>query len=251
MMFEHFKGDEIFVRKIVDYKNQALDHQRFILTPFLNPHQQEIAQSVIGKQDVCIYFYGGFENSENKRAVICPDFYEINQSDFKVCTVKINYNKQFGQLKHKDVLGALMNLGIKRECIGDIYDKDDLYFSCLEQNYSYIRDNLRQIKKSKIHLQCIDEKITIEHDYTSKTFFVSSFRLDNVVATLYAVSRKEASRFILAGHVKVNHKMIEEVNYLCHNGDIISFKRHGRVVLKDEGKKTKANNHVVSGLFYK
>ena len=31
-MLEHFKGDEVFVKKILDYQFQALQHQRMILT---------------------------------------------------------------------------------------------------------------------------------------------------------------------------------------------------------------------------
>ena len=49
MMLEHFKGDEVFVKKILDYQFQALHHQRMVLTPFYNPHEQEIVRSVIGK----------------------------------------------------------------------------------------------------------------------------------------------------------------------------------------------------------
>mgnify|MGYP003272547451 CR=1 FL=1 len=49
-MLEHFKGDEIFVKKILDYQFQALNHQRMILTPFYNPHEQEIVRKVIGHE---------------------------------------------------------------------------------------------------------------------------------------------------------------------------------------------------------
>lgn len=49
-MLEHFKGDEEFVSKILDYKDQALYSQRMILTQFLDPHQQSIVESVIGHE---------------------------------------------------------------------------------------------------------------------------------------------------------------------------------------------------------
>ncbi len=108
-----------------------------------------------------------------------------------------------------------------------------------------------KIKKSKIHLKVINETIEIQHQYMTKTFFLSSFRLDKVVSTLYKVPRQLASESIRAGNVKVNHKDVEEVSFLCHNDDIISFKRHGRVKLVDENRQTKQGNHVVTGYFYK
>ncbi len=249
-MFEHYKGDEVFVKKILDFKNQAEFNQRIILTPFYNPHEQDIVYKVIGNQ-LKVESLGGILGAENQRMIICPDFYDLYKEDFEISVVEVIYNPQFGKLKHKDVLGALMNLGIKRECIGDIYDGERLIFACTTQSYPYIRDNLKQIKRSKINLKEITEEVEIKKEMISKVFFVSSMRLDKLIAAFFKVSRQNASEAIRAGHVKVNHKVIEEVDYLCHNNDVISFKKHGRVQLKDENKQSKQGNYVVTGLFYK
>ena len=53
-MFEHFKGEEAFVKKILEFKDQALNRQRIVLTKFLNPYYQSIVYSVIGKLDELI-----------------------------------------------------------------------------------------------------------------------------------------------------------------------------------------------------
>ena len=37
-MLEHFKGEEVFVKKILDYKDQVDYKQRLILTSFLDPY---------------------------------------------------------------------------------------------------------------------------------------------------------------------------------------------------------------------
>jgi len=250
-MLEHFKGDENFVRKIQDYQQQALYQQRLILTPFLNPHEQDIVHKVIGSHDLKVLSYGGLKNAENQRMIICPDFYEIQDEDFEVIVVEMTYNQQFGHLLHKDVLGALMSLGIKRECIGDIYEGESLYFACTKQTYTYIYNQLHHIKRSKVHLKVKKETIEIHREYEIKTFFLSSFRLDKVVSSMFHVSRQIASEGIRAGFVKVNHKVVEEVSFLCHNNDMVSFKRHGRVKIVDEQRQTKQGNFVVKGYFYK
>lgn len=250
-MLEHYKGDEIFVKKILDYKFQALNHQRMILTPFFNPHEQDIVKQIIG-HELDIHSFGGFIYAENQRMIICPDFYDIVNDDFQIVVVKIEYNQQFGKLLHKDVLGALMNLGLKRDCIGDIYDDSShLYFSCTAQTYLFIKENLHQIKRSKIHLSETTKNIEIQHQYISKSFILSSLRLDKVISTLFKVSRQKACEAIRAGNVKVNHKDVEEVSFLCHNNDMISFKRHGRVKIVDENRQTRQGNIVVTGYFYK
>ena len=250
-MLEHFKGDEVFVKKIIDYRYQAIHHQTLILTSFLNPHEQDVVRQVIGHGELKVHSYGGLLDAENQRMIICPDYFEIQKEDFDVVIVEILYHQQFGKIMHKDILGALMNLGIKRDCIGDIYLDDRLFFTCTKQIFGYIQQNLTQIKKAKVRLRVVDEDIHIHREYTTKTFFISSFRLDKVISSLYNISRQEASAAIRAGFVKVNHKDIEEVSFLCHNNDILSLKRHGRVKLVDEDRTTKQNNHVVTGYFYK
>ena len=70
-------------------------------------------------------------------------------------------------------------------------------------------------------------------------------------SSLYKISRQKAAEFIRAGHVKVNHKPVEQINYLCNNKDIISFKKHGRVMFVDCNKQTRSGNYVVEGYFYK
>ena len=41
-MIEHFKGEEVFVKKVLEFKDQALYKQRLVLTKFLNPYHQSI-----------------------------------------------------------------------------------------------------------------------------------------------------------------------------------------------------------------
>jgi RNA-binding protein YlmH len=207
-------------------------------------------KKVVGEGNIKYYEYGGFINAENKRMIICPDFYDINNEDFEVVTVKVEYNDHFGKLMHKDILGALMNLGIDRSCVGDIDDKE-LCFACTKQSYQYIKDNLKQIKKSKIKLKEIVEEIEIKREYSQKTFIVSSFRLDKLVSVLYGVPRVKTKSYIQSGYVKVNHKVVEEVSFLCHNNDMISLRKYGRVKIVDENRLTRQENHVISGYFYK
>lgn len=252
-MLEHFKGEEVFVKKVLEYRDQALYKQRLILTKFLNPYHQSIVYSIIGNnEDLIVKEAGGMDNSEMKRMIIAPAFYEIEDQDFEIALLKIKYAQSFGKLTHRDILGALMSLGVKRELFGDIYEyQDDFYVAMDQKIYEYVKDNLTKIKRSKVKTSLSDEKIIIEHQYVIKTFIVSSLRLDKVVATIYGLPRSKAVSYIRSGFVKVNHKEVEEINYLCNNSDIISLRRHGRVKFVDTKRLTKQNNHVVEGYFYK
>ena len=107
------------------------------------------------------------------------------------------------------------------------------------------------IKRSKVKFVECHEEIEVKNDYLVKSFIVSSFRLDKIISSFYKISRQKAAEFIRAGHVKVNHKPVEQINYLCNNKDIISFKKHGRVMFVDCKKQTRSDNYVVEGYFYK
>ena len=96
-----------------------------------------------------------------------------------------------------------------------------------------------------------NESIEIIHQYTCKTFIVSSFRLDKIVSSIYNLPRSKAVNYIRSGFVKVNHKEVEEISYLCNNSDIISLRRYGRVKIVDTKRVTKQNNYVIEGYFYK
>ena len=232
-MFEHFKGEEVFVKKVLDYLDQVQYKQRLILTQFLDPYHQSIVKSVIGHQDeVQVLENGGFIHSESQRMIIAPYFYEIEKEDFEIVVCKIIYAKNFEKLTHRDILGALM-LAVDRHI------------------YEYLKDHLSMIKRSKVKFVEWDEEIEVKNDYLVKSFIVSSFRLDKIISSFYKISRQKAAEFIRAGHVKVNHKPVEQINYLCNNKDIISFKKHGRVMFVDCNKQTRSDNYVVEGYFYK
>ena len=252
-MFEHFKGEEVFVKKVLDYLDQVQYKQRLILTQFLDPYHQSIVKSVIGHQDeVQVLENGGFIHSESQRMIIAPYFYEIEKEDFEIVVCKIIYAKNFEKLTHRDILGALMSIGIKRELFGDIVEKDkDFYLAVDLHIYEYLKDHLSMIKRSKVKFVEWDEEIEVKNDYLVKSFIVSSFRLDKIISSFYKISRQKAAEFIRAGHVKVNHKPVEQINYLCNNKDIISFKKHGRVMFVDCNKQTRSDNYVVEGYFYK
>ena len=252
-MFEHFKGEEVFVKKVLDYLDQVQYKQRLILTQFLDPYHQSIVKSVIGHQDeVQVLENGGFIHSESQRMIIAPYFYEIEKEDFEIVVCKIIYAKNFEKLTHRDILGALMSIGIKRELFGDIVEKDkDIYLAVDRHIYEYLKDHLSMIKRSKVKFVEWDEEIEVKNDYLVKSFIVSSFRLDKIISSFYKISRQKAAEFIRAGHVKVNHKPVEQINYLCNNKDIISFKKHGRVMFVDCNKQTRSDNYVVEGYFYK
>lgn len=251
-LYIHFKGEEEFVKRIVEALQKVDDYQTIYLTEFLTPYHQRIVKSLVGNSDhLQIVFEGGITNSEMKRCIIAPSYFEITKEDFNIIVYEVKYAAKFSTLKHSDVLGALMSKGIKRERFGDIVINNGIYFACDQAIAHLLSNELDSIKKAGVRLEVCKNEVEVKVEYMVKTFFVSSFRLDNLLSSLYHLSRSEVNRYIQAGFVKVNHKEVVENKFLCNNNDVISFKKHGRVMIKFLDRTTKQGNHVIEGYFYK
>lgn len=251
-LFDHFKGEEEFVKKVIGLIRKADGYQMPCLTEFLSPYHQRIVLSLVNHQkDLQVMFEGGIENSEMKRCIIAPSYYKINQEDFEIIIFEVKYASKFSTLTHSDVLGAMMSKGIKRERFGDIVIHDGIFFACDKTISDLLSVELESIKNASVRLEITNRKIESKIEYRVKTFFVSSYRLDTLLANLYHLSRNEVNRYIQSGFVKVNHKVVVENKFLCNNSDVISFKKHGRVRVEFLDRTTKQGNHVIEGYFYK
>ena len=69
-------------------------------------------------------------SSESQRIIIAPYFYEIEKEDFEIDVCKIIYAKNFEKLTHRDILGALMSLGIKESYLRYCWERQRFLFSC-------------------------------------------------------------------------------------------------------------------------
>ena len=152
-IYEHFRPDEVvFVDKVLEWKRAAEYHQ-VKLTDFLDPRQQQIVTMVIGQGDVAVQFDGATSQAERKRALIYPDYLVVNEEEFQVEVLEIDYPSKFYTLEHRQILGTFMSLGLTREKCGDILLQEDrAQIVVAKEVVSYIEMNLQSIGKVKVSL---------------------------------------------------------------------------------------------------
>lgn len=250
---EHFPGEELFCRQIMDMKERVLDRYVPELTAFLNPHEQEVAKSLIGTHSgVFIAFDGGMDYAEMQRGLIYPSEIPVSLEDFEIAVMALRYPGKFVHISHRDVLGALMHLGLKRELYGDIVVENDVaYFACQAQIEHYLMANLKMVGRGSVQIQRTNQRLVRQQDFRQSIMSIASFRLDVILSEAFHLSRKEASTRIQSNFVKVNYKEVVQTNYLCHNNDIISLRHYGRIKLIDLQKINRKGKHVVEIWFYK
>ncbi|MGM0840816.1 MAG: RNA-binding protein [Bacillota bacterium] len=248
-IYQHFRPDEKeFVDAVLEWKLAVENQYAAKRTDFLDPRQQHIVESVIGNNDEIILSFFP-ENTERKRALLYPSYYQPEEEDFGIKLFEIQYPSKFVTIEHRQVLGTLMSLGLKREKFGDILSEDDTIQLMLADEISeYVRMELTQIGKAKISMRDIPMKDRIEskEEWMEKVTTISSLRLDVVLAAIYNDSRQKAQTLIKSNHVKVNWKTVENASFEVEAGDVISARGYGRSKLMSIEGRTKRDKWRIS-----
>lgn len=252
-ILQHFRKDEQpFIETAMDWIREVEHMYIPKLTDFLNPREVYIVQSLIGSGDVLFAKKGVFEDAERKRVLIYPNYYEPKDEDFGVTIFKVKYPTKFLTLKHKDVLGSLMSLGIDRSKFGDIKMlEDEVQFAVASELDDYMVANFTSIGKAKVMVEKVVDKedfISSSEKWIEETQIVSSMRLDAIVASLVNFSRQKATMLIRSDKVRVNWTSENNPAAELFEEDILSIRGFGRFkMIAIEGRTRKDKVRLITG----
>ena len=110
----------------------------------------------------------------------------------------------------------------------------------------FIISNLSKIGPNNVLLSEYLGPVTFQKGYAESKIFIASMRLDNVLAGAYNLGRAAAQKMIQDGLVKVNHELILKDSKLLKEGDLLSVRGKGRVILVKLMGQTKSNNLILA-----
>ncbi len=206
-------------------------------TAFLSPAEAIWAQASANRQKVNLTLQGGYEDAE--RCIAC--FWEEEEpKQFPVVALELTWPHQSAP-GHRDVLGSAMGLGIKRSCMGDIVLLEDAgYLFAEKQLADHIAQSLTSAGRIRLQTRLLTEWPQLEPPAGQEVHdTVHSLRLDAVVAAGFNLSRGDAADLIAAGHVKLRHLPTERTDARVQEGDAISARGYGRLVVEEVGSPTK------------
>lgn len=233
----HINDDEMVIkmRKLLDKIEIVLKNHILEKTDFLDPYERKIAKSILNRFDDIDYLEkGGYNNSERKIIIIFPHYFVQDNIRNNISILKIKGD--LGLMNHRDYLGSLLSLGIVRNKIGDILVHDNFGFIIIMEEISeYILYNFKKIGNVKIKTELINknEIILPKIKFKEVKRFVISLRLDVIISGAYNLSRKESTKIIKAGNVKLNWEPINKPYIELEKGDMVSVKGYGRLILDD------------------
>ena len=231
-------------------------------TNFLTPTQQDLLNKF--PQDIAksFFLFGGYEEAERKVLMLLPDY--LSQNDIAnnmeayspLTLLRVNLPKFYRHsLSHRDYLGSLMGLNIKREMIGDIIVHDEgADIIIMSSIYNFLNENLKQIGRVGIELKQLSSVAELHapaNKVSEKIVILSSFRIDNFISTAFNLSREMSKNFIDVKLVSINGSIVQKYTKLVNLGDIVTLRKYGRIKIISEVGKTKKDNIILKLLIYK
>ena len=217
---------------------------------FLEPSAFSLAKTAGYESGVQCFLSGGYPDAERCMAGYA---YAEEELYFPLVCIRANWNAKYASCGHRDILGALMGLGVVREAYGDILvDEDCAYIFVTEEIAPYVLTNLESAGRAKLKLDTVEiaELKLPEPKGRQIRITAASDRLDCVIAEAYDLSRADVKKRIQSGDVKRNH--IEEMrpDIPVAEGDILSVRGSGRMKIVSIDGQTRKGRLAVQVFVY-
>lgn len=214
-------------RRYAELAERAYVTGRSLFTDFLA--MDEVSLLLQCKDEVDyggLTLFGGVESCDR----VMARFGE--EGDFPIVCIKAAplQQKFADPLTHRDLLGAIMNLNIARETVGDIFLLDNVgYIFCKESVAPILTEELTKARHTALRCTVCE---TIPGGLGTRTeeklLQVASLRADVLVAAMFRLSREESLELFRAKLVYVDGKITENNSGTVNENSIISVRHHGK-----------------------
>ena len=243
MAAETDKELEQLKKRFGDLAERSWQQNLFTFSAFLSLAEQNALFEAAAGKGWAYQMFGGMENTE-RQMVRFGDEKQFGYAQpypivcLCICPLQEKFADDFS---HRDFLGALMNLGIDRGTVGDIFiDGKKAWVFCTETIAPYIQENLIQVKHTSVRCQIAENPEQMpERKLTDVVLNVAGLRCDNIVAEVYRLSRSQSQTLFRQKKVYVNGKLQENNSSQLKPGDLVSVRGFGRFIFRGEHHTTR------------
>lgn len=235
-------SDELLRRRFAELGQRAYNGI-WANTEFLSIAEQSVLMSCA--KDIASPFSleGGHPSCERRIAMFGSEEFCGYEASPPIACVRIApRNAKFAdKLEHRDFLGALINLGIRREVLGDIFVREECtYLFCMDTIAPYIANSLERVKHTTVTCSMVEdtpEELTVQTKRMDVN--VASERVDAVVCAVYRLSRTQSQQLFAAQRVFVNARVTDNPSRALKEGDVVSIRGFGRFTYHGARRETK------------
>lgn len=246
-------SDAALQRRFAELHTRAQTRQTLVCSDFLNLHEQDVLQSAKGVAPYILF--GGYPLSERKIAFFgaTAQAEAERAAPFLLLKIAPAAPKFADALSHRDFLGSILALGLRREMIGDIVLSDNCgYVFCMESIAAFLTDNLDRVRRTTVRVSPCDalpDALTAEPEPVSVV--VASERLDAILSAVFRLSRSEAQKLIGAERVFVDSCCITRSDIFLKENCTVSARGYGRFRYCGTERETKKGKLRVAVQVYK
>ena len=206
--------DKICLSQILDKIEFSKIRNKIEYSDFLDMYQVSLVENFLRKIKFENFkLYGGYEEAERKIVLIYPKEYneQMLEKNFSkiLKIVRINLSEEEkGNYTHRNYLGGIVKLGLKREKVGDIIvSEEGADIITLDEFSNILKEqlpSLTRFENSTISVENIEKISKREIKVEQIKIIVPSLRLDNFVSDLAKTSRNKAVQIINQERVFIN-----------------------------------------------
>ncbi len=221
-------------------------------TSYLDERQVFLAQEYLKHRHKENWMlWGGYDHAQRQMLGVFPDYLEPEEAAFPIAALTFRFRKE-DTLSHRDFLGSLMALQIKREAVGDILvSEGNCILFVTDKVEPLICSEITKIGRTGVKIEKgITASLSREEQFREISGTVASLRLDCVVSLMTGKSREKACELIRAGLVSLNHRETESNSAAVETGDILSVRGFGKAKLSEQLRETKKGRIYITLLKY-
>lgn len=247
--------EELLKKRFVELAKKCYQQNQYTFTGFLGLADAACFYEIERELSYVPYaLWGGYEGAERVMIRFGGEEMLGYEEDFPIVCLKITplAEKFADTLTHRDYLGALMNLGIERDVLGDILiEGKAAWVFCTGSIADFISKNLSKVKHTSIFCG-ISETVPAFgiRDIKEIKLQISSERIDGVVAKVYKLSRSDSAELFRQKKIFIEGRLCENSSRMLKAGDTVSVRGYGKFEYRGEtGISRKGKLNVLIGCY--
>lgn len=245
------KEEQMLLIRALDKLERGMEREIPVHTAFLSPREQALLRQLLPQ----CRFFGGAEGTERQLAYYLPEYLSPEDyftDDGPISCLRARFYEE-GAVGHRDLLGALMGTGIRRDAVGDLCIRlKDCDIFVLAELEHYLLDNL--VSAGRQHLQIekipLAEAIKPPQQMKELRVTVSALRFDSVLSAGFHLSRSTTADAIRAGMASLDSLTCLKPDKTVQEGSELSLRGKGKLkILSVDGTTRKGRQGLTLGIY--
>lgn len=244
------EDERLLLVRICEKLERGIERETPVSTSFLTPREQMLLKKLLPQCE----FFGGTEGTQRNMAFYLPEYLSREEyfSDGVIGCIRATFYER-NALTHRDALGALMGLGLRRDAVGDIVVRENSFDVFVSEELSrYLLDNLTSAGRHHLKTERVTPGSVVIPPQKMREIHVtvSSLRFDAVLSAAFHISRSEAADSVRSGQAAISALTCLKPDAAVREGDELSLRGHGKLrILELQGRTRKDRLALTVGIF--